>query len=164
MENIWVKWLYVVEYLLLYCFHLLFIFYEITPLRSKNIFWKLSTRIALFRYLVDFARIILFTFGEISLVPVCISLFVELSIKSFSLSDSPHLFYGYLNPKIRAIDQMPTDTVVIVHLVVLAELVTADKYLVTNLFFILIICMIIKVILEFVYGKNKITRIPACSR
>lgn len=59
---------------------------------------------------------------------------------------------------------MPTDTVVIVHLVVLAELVTADKYLGTNLFFILIICMIIKVILEFVYGKNKITRIPACSR
>ena len=44
---------------------------------------------------------------------------------------NPDLFYGYLNPKIRAIDQLTILVVIAVHVVVLVKEISEDRVLST---------------------------------
>lgn len=140
--------------------HLLF--YDLRVCRKISICWKTCNRINLFKFLLDSARVILLTVSHTDIILIVISLFLELLIKSKENQEHSHLFYGELNPKAYAIEEISTNYTIGVHLVIIVNFITNEKQSGTILLFIWIIFIVIKCLLEFISAHKTVSTIPPC--
>lgn len=148
-QILWLKLLEIIEYIIICTVFFFLVFHDLKPVRQNNIFWKISNKLSFYQHLIDIGRFLIFTFGNFSIIPLCISLLVEFSLKYVQDTNDPQTYYGYLNPTIKVIDQISIDLVIITHFSVLVSVITDDKTMATKIFFISILWIIIKTVTAY---------------
>ena len=132
-----------------------YIFFRINPFRKKNLGCNYNSIGSFYGFLLDISRVFILTLDSPPPVFPIISLVLEFykrGIKS-----------GKINSTMKAIEGNTSNLVVITHVSVIFTIVTGLKFLGFSLFCVLLVCSIMKGLLEYISSTHS-RSLPLCQR